>query len=106
MNRIVKVLAIATAFAVVLSLPSSVRAQNASKMRLQSKCAACFRADGSAMGKELGAHDFQTAEVQKMSDADLSDIVTKSKNKRPAYGEFLQAKDGKGLVAFIRTLRK
>jgi mono/diheme cytochrome c family protein len=58
------------------------------------------------MGKKLGAHDFQTAEVQKISDAELSDIITNGKNKMPAYGKSLKADDIKGLVAYIRTLKK
>ena len=57
------------------------------------------------MGKKLGAHDFQTADVQKMSDAELTDVITNGKNKMPKYGS-LKAEDIKGLVAYIRTLKK
>ena len=109
MTRIpVKVLALLTAVAVVLTLPLTARAQNASETLYKSKCAACHSADGSgsAMGKKLGAHDFQTAEVQKLSDAELSGIITDGKSKMPAYGKSLKAEDVKGLVAYIRTLKK
>jgi cytochrome c6 len=104
----VRVFALLTALAVVLILPLSAHAQNASGTLYKSKCAACHGADGSgsAMGKKLGAHDFQTAEGQKMSDAELSDIITNGKNKMPAYGKSLKAEDIKGLVAYIRTLKK
>jgi hypothetical protein len=57
------------------------------------------------VGKKMGAHDFQTAEVQKMSDAELTDIITNGKNKMPKYGS-LKPEDIKGLVAYIRTLKK
>jgi cytochrome c6 len=99
-------LTIATAFAVVLSLPLSVRAQDASAL-FKSKCAGCHAADGtgSSMGKKMGAHDFTSADVQKMSDAELTDIITNGKNKMPKYGS-LKPEEVKGLVAYIRTLKK
>jgi cytochrome c6 len=109
MKRInIQTVALLTALAVVLSLPLAARAQNASETLYKSKCAACHSADGSgsAMGKKLGAHDFQAAEVQKISDAELSDIITNGKNKMPAYGKSLSAEDVKGLVAYIRTLKR
>jgi cytochrome c6 len=107
MKRIdVRVLTIATALAVVLSLPLSVHAQDASTL-YKSKCAACHGADGtgSSMGKKMGAQDFTSADVQKMSDAELADIITNGKNKMPKYAS-LKPEDIKGLVAYIRTLKK
>jgi cytochrome c6 len=109
MKRVdVPIIAILSVIAVVFTLPLSAHAQNASETLYKSKCAACHGADGSgsAMGKKLGAHDFQTAEVQKISDAELSDIIANGKNKMPAYGKSLKADDVKGLVAYIRTLKK
>jgi mono/diheme cytochrome c family protein len=102
----VKVLTIATAFAVVLSIPLSAHAQDASAL-FKSKCAGCHGADGtgSAMGKKMGAHDFTTADVQKMSDAELTDVITNGKNKMPKYPS-LKPEEVKGLVAYIRTLKK
>jgi mono/diheme cytochrome c family protein len=102
-----QVFAVAVALAVVLTLSLSARAQNGSEPLYKSKCAACHGSDGSgsAMGKKLGAHDFQTADVQKMSDAELTDVITNGKNKMPKYGS-LKAEDIKGLVAYIRTLKK
>ncbi|MGD0790718.1 MAG: cytochrome c [Terriglobales bacterium] len=107
MKRInVPVFTVATALAVVLSLPLSAHAQGAADL-FKAKCAACHGADGtgSKVGKTMGAHDFTTAEVQKMSDSDLADVITKGKNKmKPAAG--LKPEDVKGLVAYIRTLKK
>jgi len=106
MKRIVKAFSIATAFAVVLSLPLSAGAQDAAAT-FKGKCAGCHGADGtgSATGKKMGAHDFTTADVQKMSDAELTDIITNGKNKMPKYGS-LKPEEIKGLVAYIRTLKK
>lgn len=108
MKRIdVRMLALVVAFAAVFVLPSSMCAQNASETLYKTKCAACHGPDGtgSAMGKKMGAHDFTTADVQKMSDTELSDTITNGKNKMPPY-KSLKAEDIKGLVAYIRTLKK
>ena len=96
----------AAALAVVFTLPLSMHAQDAGTL-FKSKCAACHGADGtgSPMGKKMGAHDFTSADVQKMSDAELADIITNGKNKMPKYAS-LSPEDVKGLVAYIRTLKK
>jgi cytochrome c6 len=108
MKRIYVPAAFATALGVVLSLSLSVRAQTASDTPYTSKCAGCHGGDGagSAMGKAMGAHDLASAEVQQMSDSQLSDIITNGKSKMPAYGKSLKPDDIKGLVAYIRTLKK
>ncbi|MGA9967586.1 MAG: c-type cytochrome [Terriglobales bacterium] len=101
-----QVFTFATALAVVLTLPLSVHAQDASTL-FKSKCAACHGADGtgSPMGKKMGVHDFTSADVQKMSDTELADIITNGKNKMPKYAS-LSPEEVKGLVAHIRTLKK
>jgi mono/diheme cytochrome c family protein len=73
----------------------------------KSRCAGCHASDGtgSPMGKKLGAHDFTSADVQKMSDADLADVITNGRNKMPKYSA-LKPEGVKGLVGYIRTLKK
>jgi mono/diheme cytochrome c family protein len=44
--------------------------------------------------------------VQKKSDADLSMIIAKGKNKMPAYEAKLSKEDLAKLVAYIRELAK
>jgi cytochrome c6 len=102
----IQMFATTTAIAAIFVLPVPAQAQNASEAVYKSKCAACHGPDGSgsAMGKKLGVHDFQTADVQKMSDAELAGIIADGKNKMPAYGKSLKAEDIKGLVAYIRSL--
>jgi cytochrome c6 len=101
-----KALTIAAACAIFLSLAPSAHAQDAAAT-FKSKCAGCHGADGtgSAMGKKMGAHDFTTVEVQGMTDAQLTDIITNGKNKMPKYAS-LPPDQIKGLVAYIRTLKK
>ena len=70
----------------------------------KAKCAACHGADGK--GKEaMKTRDLASADVQKMSDADLSGMITNGKGKMPAY-KTLTPDQMKDLVAFIRSLKK
>jgi mono/diheme cytochrome c family protein len=103
-----QVLATVTATIVVFVLSLSAQAQNASETLYKSKCAACHGPDGagSTMGTKMGAHDFTTAAVQGMSDAELTETITNGKNKMPKYGASLKPDDIKGLVAYIRTFKK
>jgi mono/diheme cytochrome c family protein len=93
---------LAIAFAVVLSLPSSAQAQDAGAL-YKSKCAMCHGADG----MKAAGHDLSSAAVQKESDADLAAVITDGKPpKMPKYGDKLKPEEIKGLVAYIRTLKK
>jgi hypothetical protein len=64
--------------------------------------------DGSptAAGKVMGAHDFKTDEVQKMSDADLTTIIAKGKNKMKGFEKDLKPEEIKALVAMVRSMKK
>src|ERR1700683_4282974 len=97
-----KVLTIATAFAVVLSIPLSMHAQDAAAT-YKSKCATCHGADG----KKAAGHDLSGADVQKESDADLEAVIANGKApKMPKYADKLKPEEIKGLVAYIRTLKQ
>ncbi len=94
-------------FATVSIMP--VRAQSPAEKLYKAKCAVCHAADGSgdtAAGKKLGAHDFRSPEMQKLTDGQLSEIIAKGKNKMPAYDKTLKEPEIKGLVAYIRELAK
>lgn len=91
-----------------LSLESS-RAQNAGEALFKTKCAACHGPDGKGevpMGKKLGIPDLNSAEVQKQSDGQLTEIVSKGKNKMPAYTDKLSKEQIAQLVAYLREIGK
>jgi len=74
----------------------------------KTKCAACHGPDGkgdTAAGKKLGARDFHSPEVAKMSDAELFDITKKGKEKMPAYDKKLTDDQIKDLITYIRGLK-
>ena len=104
MRKIAIMLALAVALMMVA--PAAL-ADDAAAALYKAKCAMCHSADGSgdsAMGKKTGAHDFRSAEVQKMTDAQLTEITVKGKNKMPDYDKKLTADEIKGLVAYVREL--
>jgi len=75
----------------------------------KTKCAVCHSADGSgstAQGKALKVRDLRSAEVQKMTDAQMGSVISKGKNKMPAFGKNYSEEQIKQLVAYIREMAK
>ena|SRR5215212_9289869 len=72
-------------------------------------CVPCHgpKGDGNTpVGKTLKVKDLGSAEVQKLSDAQLADVVLKGRGKMPAFGARLAADDVKALVTVIRSLAR
>ena len=86
-------------------LSPPVEADTAAEATFKAKCAACHGPDGK--GKEaLKTKDFASEDVQKMSDADLSAIITNGKPpKMPPY-KTMTPEQVKDMVAFIRSFKK
>lgn len=75
----------------------------------KAKCAMCHGADAAGktvMGAKLNIRDLRSAEVQKQSDAELLQAITKGKNKMPAFDGKLSADEIKALEGYIRELGK
>lgn len=75
----------------------------------KSKCAMCHGPDGAGqttMGKNLKLKDLRSAEVQKLTDAQLGTMISNGKGKMPAYKGKLSAADIEALVGFIRSIKK
>lgn len=88
---------------------ASVRAADDGGALYKTKCAACHGPDGkgeTSIGKADKIRDLASADVQKQSDEDLTGIITAGKGKMPAYGKSLKPDQIKGLVAYVRTLKK
>jgi mono/diheme cytochrome c family protein len=58
------------------------------------------------MGKSLKIRDLASPEAQSQSDAQLTEIVTKGKNKMPAFDGKVTKEQITGLVAYVRELGK
>lgn len=92
----------------IVLLGGPAQAQGDAGSLFKSKCAACHGADGkgnTAVGKSLNLRDLGSADVQKQTDAQLTDITANGKGKMPAYKGKITDDQIKQLVAFMRTLK-
>lgn len=100
--------ALVTAALVFLLSSPNLFAQDATAL-FTSKCAACHGKDGMAktpMGAKLKVQDLSSPEVQKLSNAELTKIVSEGKEKMPAYKTKLSKEQIDGLVAYVRNFAK
>lgn len=98
----------ATMLAALVFLSAPAKADNTAEATYKAKCAMCHGPDGkgeTATGKMMKVKDFASEEVQKMSDADLTDTVSKGKGKMPPY-KTLTADQVKDLVGYVRAFGK
>jgi cytochrome c6 len=75
----------------------------------KTKCAMCHGADGKGetpMGKKLNIRDLGSPDVQKQTDAELTTIISKGKDKMPAFEGKLTAEQIGQVLAHIRELGK
>lgn len=87
---------------------TTARADNTAEATYKAKCASCHGPDGkgeTATGKAMKVKDLALADVQKMSDAELTDTIAKGKGKMPAY-KTLTPDQVKDLVAYVRAFGK
>jgi cytochrome c6 len=92
-----------------LALPSAMQAQSESAKIFKANCVQCHSANGSGdttAGKAFHAKDLRSAEVQKQTDAELAEVITKGKGKMPAFGAKIKPDEVKKLVAYLRELPK
>jgi mono/diheme cytochrome c family protein len=95
-------------FLALLFVPAA-RAQGNAEATYKAKCAGCHGPDGAgstAAGKAMKVRDFHAPEVQKETDAELTDIIANGKNKMPKYSDKLKEAEIKDLVAYVRVLGK
>jgi mono/diheme cytochrome c family protein len=96
----------AALFAGACLLTAPAKADTAAgEATFKAKCAACHGADGKGKASMQNT-DLTREDAQKMSDADLSGVITNGKPpKMPPY-KSLSADQVKDLVSYIRTLKK
>jgi len=84
-------------------------AQNPAEKVYLDKCANCHSKDGSgqtAKGKKLELKDMRSAEVQKMTDAKMFELIAKGKGDMDGYQKELKDEEIKALIAYIRSFAK
>jgi cytochrome c6 len=92
-----------------LALPVCLHADADAAKTFKANCVMCHSSDGSGdspTGKALKAKDLRSDDVQKQSDEELVQAITKGKGKMPAFGSRIHPEEVKGLVTYIRGLSK
>jgi cytochrome c6 len=98
-----------TAFLFLLAMPAVADSPADPAATYKAKCAMCHGADGAGqtpMGKNMKLRDLRSPEVQKLTDKELTALVTDGKGKMPAYKSKLGAGDITALVELIRKMAK
>lgn len=110
MNRINKaVCGAACALFLAFAFAPVARGDDAGATLFKQKCAACHGADGkgdTSMGKTMKVRDLGSADVQKQTDAQLTDIIVNGKGKMQPYKGKLTEDQIKQAVSFVRSLAK
>jgi cytochrome c6 len=105
--RLIAILVLGVLAACFLCLP--LRAQDTGEAIFKAKCAMCHGPDASGktvMGEKLQVPDLHSEQVQKKSEAELKEIVTKGKGKMPGYEGKLAKEQIDKVVAYVRALAK
>jgi len=90
-----------------LALPPVAAADAAADYK--SKCQGCHGPGGNpseGMAKSMGMKPLGSADVQGMSDADLTNTIANGKGKMKGFKGTLTDAQIKDLVSYIRTLKK
>ncbi|HEY7616051.1 MAG TPA: cytochrome c [Terriglobales bacterium] len=106
-------LAALTTGAVIVLLPcfgwaaENTGANDNGKAAYKAKCLACHAADGSGntpVGKSLKVADLRSPEVQKKTDAELSEFIANGKGNMPSFKSSTKEEDIRAIVAYLRSL--
>ena len=91
----------------VAAASQSLLAEPNSAADFKAKCAGCHGTNGggdTVMGKKFTVRDLRSAVVQKQSDEDIQEIITKGKGHMPAFGKTLDGATIHSMVAYIRGI--
>jgi mono/diheme cytochrome c family protein len=102
---LVRTLSLVTA-GLVLAVPSYA-AEGSGANVFKAKCVTCHGQDGSGntpVGKSLQVADLRSQEVQKKSDAELTQSVSEGKGNMPAFKTILSEDEIHTVLKYVRTL--
>jgi cytochrome c6 len=94
---------------ILLSFAFIAQSYAADNAVFAAKCAMCHGADGQGktpMGTKFNIKNLASPEVQKQSATELSQVITKGKNKMPAYEGKLTKDEIAQLATYVRGLGK
>jgi cytochrome c6 len=101
---------LATLALILLPMTSAAAAEDAAQL-FKTKCQACHGADGSGhtpVGKSMKLPDLRSAEVQKMSQAEVAAIIAKGKNNKASHAfeqKGLNQQQIEALAHYVKSLK-
>jgi mono/diheme cytochrome c family protein len=81
--------------------------ENEAASNFKLRCSSCHGVNGNgdtSLGRTLKAADLRSAEVQKQSDEQLTQIIADGRKNMPSFGNSLTQDQIRALVAYIRKL--
>ena len=75
----------------------------------KTKCAACHGSNGAGdtmLGKNMKLRALGSPDVQRQSDQELANIISRGKNRMPAYDRKLSRDQIAAVVQYIRSLKR
>lgn len=103
MKALITMLALCLTLA--LSLPAL--AQDSPEALYKAKCQACHGPDGkgTVAGTKMGAKDFHSPEIQKLTEAEMFTAVKNGKGKMTKFDGKLTDDQIKSLIKFVRSMK-
>jgi mono/diheme cytochrome c family protein len=97
-----------TLFVVSIVRASPAPGSAASSATFRTKCAMCHGPDGSGsqVGKSMNVPDLRSPTVQKLSDAELAQIISNGKGGMPPFKSSLNEDQIHSLVSYVRSLHQ
>jgi mono/diheme cytochrome c family protein len=94
-------------FCLVLALSAPALAQDSPEALYKAKCQACHGPDGkgTVAGQKMGAKDFHSPEIQKLTEDQMFESVKKGKGKMTPFGAKLTDDQIKSLIKFVRGMK-
>lgn len=99
---------IAIVFLCSMSLAEAAKS-SPGKTTFEARCILCHGSDGTAntnLGKQLGARDLHTREAQKLSDAEMKQLISEGKGNMPPFAAQLSSDEIAQVVKYVRQFGK
>jgi len=93
---------------IALALSSSDTLAESGADIYKAKCSACHAASGAGdtmLGKNMKLRALGSPDVQRQSDQELANIISRGKNRMPAYDRKLSRDQIAAVVQYIRSLK-
>lgn len=100
---------IALVFFATISSASDDAKTSPGEAIFKARCILCHGSDGTAntnMGKQLQARDLHGREVQKLSDAEMKQIISQGKGNMPPFDGQLSSEEIAQVVKYVRQFGK